>query len=292
MPVGRVGGRGGQASHLAVQALAQRARAEQCGARGGELQRQREPIQVRGQSVRAAQRRFPLGPSRAGRLGTFEQKNRSSADRAPVSGVDRQWLKHEPVLTGDADSHPAGDQQGQARARIQQSCEQRRRIRQKMLQVVQDQQHLPGPQGREQHLSRVPPGLLPDAQGVRQRRGQGRGLGQAGQRHPGHTIGVQPARLRLGPSNLHHQPGLPDPARAEDRDQPDPWPGHQRTDTSDVVLPPDQGVTRGRHRRARRQPPGGATRPGQHVLVCSLHLLTRVGAKLVAQNSTDPLVSR
>ena len=186
----------------------------------------------------AAQRSAWQVPSPAGarRLGAFQQQNRGiAAHPAAVRAAHRQRIQHEPVLPGDAGSHPAGHQQGKSRAGIQQLRQQRRGARQQVLQVVQHQQHPPRPQARQQRLSRVPPGFLADSQGVRERGRQGRRLGQAGQRHPGHPIGVQPVGLRLKPRDIHHQPGLPDSARAEHRDQPDPGPGQQGPDPADVV---------------------------------------------------------
>ena len=114
--------------------------------------------------------------------------------------------------------------------------------------------------------------------------------GQAGQRHPGHAIGVQPVSLRLDPGDVHHQTGLPDSARAEHRDQPDPGPGQQGPDTADLALTPDQGAVRCRHRGFRWQPRRCGAGPGQHVLVRTLQLLTRVGAQLVAEHRAYPLV--
>ena len=291
VPGCRINGRGSQSGQSPAKALPQRARAEQGRARRGKLQSQREPIQVHRQFGRAAQRLLALSPARARRLGAFHQENRGiAAHPAAVPAPHRQRIQHEPVLSCDASSHPAGHHQGESRTVIQQPHQQRRGARQKVLQVVQHQKHPPRPQARQQRLARVPPRFLADSQGVRERGWQGGHLGQAGQRHPGHAIGVQPVSFRLDPRDIHHQTGFPDSARAQHRNQANPGLGQQRPDTADLDLPPDQGAVRCRHRDSRRQPRRRGPGPGQYVLVRALHLLTRVGAQLVPEYRADLLV--
>ena len=218
-----IDGSGVRSGQFPAKALTQRARAEQGRPRRGKLKGQREPVQVHRQRGRAPQRLLAVGPARARRLSAFQQENRGiAADPAAVLVVHVQRIQDEPMLPRDPGSHPAGHQQGEPRAGIQQPRQQHRGARQKVLQVVQHQQHPARPQARQQRLARVPPRFFTDSQGVRERGWQGCRLGQAGQRHPGHTIGVQPLGLRLDPRDVYHQAGLPDSAGAEHGDQPDP----------------------------------------------------------------------
>ena len=156
---------------------------------------------------------LPIPPRSLPRTGSGSSTNRCS----PATRVATRLRHH----------------QGQSRAGIQQPRQQRRGARQKVLQVVQHQKHPPRPQARQQRLASVPAGFLADSQGMRERGRQHRHLGQAGQRHPGHAIGMQTVNLRLDPRNIHHQTGLPHAARTQHRDQPDPGPGQQRPDTAD-----------------------------------------------------------
>ena len=139
----------------------------------------------------------------------------SEASTAAPSRGCLQAYQGQPLLAGQAEGLAGGDQDAQLRGGGQ---ERRADLHpgQELLRVVQEKEHLPLREGALQLRARIPGPEL-QAEGLRDRRLDGRILVELGQRHEAHA--VQEARRRL-PGRRQGEAALANPAGAEDRDEP------------------------------------------------------------------------
>jgi hypothetical protein len=119
------------------------------------------------------------------------------------------------VLAGEVEAGPAGGEDGQVRAGRQQVRHERRRG-QEVLEVVEDQEQPPVPDGRGQGLDRRPIRPLDRAQGVEECGRDEGGIADRGERDEPDAVGEGRSRL------LRHgerQAGLAHPTGAGQRHQ-------------------------------------------------------------------------
>ncbi len=119
------------------------------------------------------------------------------------------------MLTGDAQGRPAGDKRFHTRHRREQCADLRRR-RQKLLHIVEHQQHLLLAQRFREQLQRRSPTSFSKPEGVSDRRDDPCRLGDGCQLNKGDP--VLKGLLELM-SNRLRKPGLADAARAGEREQ-------------------------------------------------------------------------
>ena len=237
----------------------------------GELQGQRNPVQPH------ADRRHRRGvgvvegealPVHQGALG--EQLHRlesgQPAGGGQIGGRDGQRGNPEDVLPADAQRLPARDQQTRPRAGPHHGVGQLGGRAEHVLGVVEDHQQVAVADGVDQGVEHGPSRLLADLEHGGHGAGHQFGFGhrrQLDQPHP-----VAGAIQRLG-RHLQRQPGLADPARPGDRDQPRPA-RHQRPQLGQLGGPAHEtGRLRGQVvaqrrvvQRAQRAEPPGQARPG------------------------------
>ena len=149
----------------------------------------------------------------------------------------RQRRHRELLLAVHVQARPAGGQDTDVRAGPQNGGRQLPARGQDVLAVVQEQQEAPGGQRGGQGGHNVLAGLLPYPQRGGDGVGDQTGFGQRGQLHDPGPVGV--VLEQVGPG-LERQPGLADPGRPGERDQPVVLQEARRR--AHVRLPPDQAV--------------------------------------------------
>lgn len=134
---------------------------------------------------------------------------------SPVGGYTERRHRQHP-FTFDSERLPAGGQQHQLRAADDQRVRQSRARGQKVLAVVQDQQHPAAPQLLDQQVDWRTRGLVTQAQAGGDRADQQLGIGQLGQADERRAIDEgAPHEV----CDVCGQPGLADTTRAGQRDQ-------------------------------------------------------------------------
>ena len=250
----------------------------------GQLEGQRDPVQPHAdrrhrRGVGGVQGEAPPGHHGALREQLHRLESRQPVGRGQIGGRHRQRRNPEHSLPADAQRFPARDQQARPRARPHQGVGQLGGRAEHMLGIVQDHEQVPVAdrldQGVEHGLSR----LLADLQ--HGRHGAGHQLGFGHRRQLGQPYPVAGAVQHLS-RHLQRQPGLADPARPRDRDQPRSA-RHQRPQLGQLRRPAHetgglrwQVVTQRRiiQRPQRAEPPGQAR---------SGHLKHPLGATQVRQ---------
>ena len=237
----------------------------------GQLQGQRDPVQPDAdrrhrRGVGGVQGEAP--PVHHGALGEqlHRLESRQPAGGGQISGRHRQRRNPEHALPADAQRLPARDQQARPRAAPHQGVGQLGGRAEHMLGIVQDHQQVPVADRLGQGVEHGPSRLLADPQ--HGRHGAGHQLRFGHRRQLDQPYPVAGAIQHLG-RHLQRQPGLADPARPRDRDQPRPA-RHQRPQLGQLRGPAHetgrlrrQVMTQRRiiQRPQRAEPPGQA-RPG------------------------------
>jgi hypothetical protein len=201
--------------------------------RGGQLQRQRQPVQPLTQP--AQDRR--LVHRHARRRGTLAQQ------RDRITGRQRRHREH--VLGRQLQPLPAGSQHHQPVTGGQQPGHHVGHLRQQMLGVIQHDQHPASLKPGRHRALQAGSLVFPHAQHLRDRAQHL--VAAADRRQPGPPQPVRELIPQPG-RGLHRQPGLADPPGAGQRHQPAPRPGQHGAQPPDILIPADQ--SRGRHRKA------------------------------------------
>ena len=245
--------------------------------RRGELDGQRDPVQAH------ADRRHRRGigiikgealPVHRGVLGEQLHRLESGQPRGvgETGGRDSQRRNPEDMLPADAQRLPAGDQQARPRAGPYHGVGQLRGRAKHVLGVVEDDQQVPVADRVDQGIQHGPSRLLADTEHGGHGACDQLGVGHRRQLDQPHSV---PGAIQYLGRHLQRQPGLADPARPGDRDQPTP-PGHQRPQLSQLAGPAHETSRLRRQvmaqrrviQRPQRAEPPGQARPGhlEHLL--------------------------
>ncbi len=202
-------------------------RAHRPGPGGGQLDRQRQPVQATtdvGHHASGGRRVGDVGPVRSGPID--EQDGRL---------LDRQRRHRPDLLAADSQHLPAGRQHRDPGAVRDDRLGQPGGVVEHVLAVVQHQQQLPPAQILDHGLLDRQPVPATDPQRRRHGVADRAAVRQGCQFTPPHPVG-EPGRLV--PGDLLGQPGLADPARPGQRDQ--RRPAERRRHQRDLVAPPDE----------------------------------------------------
>ncbi len=258
LPVRQVARAAGEQLQRAAHPLQDGRRRQHPDLRRRELDRQGQALQppadlhhrgqvLLGQGERAGRRPGPVD----------EQPHRAVVPHRVEGDVpvgDRQRLERERVLTADPHRRPAGHQGGHAGRAGQDVGEHRRRLGD-VFEVVDHQQHLPGTQERHDVGDRSPGARRAQPEGPGDRVDDEFGRVDRGQLDVADPVGEQRAEpLR----EVGGQPGLADPARPGERDEPHILVGEQLGQGGDLQIAVEHLGTRdrddGRRCRLRRGP--------------------------------------
>ena len=290
MPRVRGGPAVGQEPEPVRQARLDLRRGQRAQPRRGQLDRQRQPVQLPADPLRHRHRRHPARrPAARRRPAVQEQPHRR---RLPgvlaLSGLRRQVQRPHRAgdFTGDPQRLAAGRQDPQPRRGAQQRAGQPGAGIQQMLAVIQYQQQLRRPQPVDQRLQHRHITRLPHPQRQHHLRGHQPRIGDTGQLGQPHPVREPAHHPRPG---LQGQPGLSRPAGPGQRDQ--PRLAQQPFQPGQVLLAAQEaGQRRGqvmprRKRRRRNLLP-------QHRLLQPAQLLPRFQPQLGGQHVPGPPVGR
>ncbi len=244
-----------------VEPRQQRVRREQLDARRRQLERQRQPLQP--PTDRRDRDRVRIGEGELGAGGPAARHEEARGggsgdiDRARLPGIGHsQRRQRELVLAGEAQRGPARHQDPQPGAVRQQIGDERRGLQQ-VLEVVQDEEDLPGTEMAHDRLDRPPLPTLLEPERLGDPPCDQRVLAQGGERDEHAAAGEGTAHLRR---NLEGQAGLADAARPGEGQQPYVRAAQLLRNRRQVVLAAEQGRRRLRQRRRRGRGRGGGTR--------------------------------
>jgi hypothetical protein len=259
-----------------VEAVGEIVHGERADPRGGQLDRQRQPVQGTSDVARPLQEAPVWGEVGVGGAGAVqEQLHRRTQGVAGAGLGDFQRRDDEDLLAVHSEPLAAGGQHPERGGGREQLLDEHRRRRQQVLAVVEDQQAGRGPR--------------PAAQGGHQRGARldiqaDRVSGRSRHRLPIPEGGqICPPGILLG-GDLVGQPGLADPARADEGDQ--PAGGEQSADRGELAVSTHQRGHPGGQRAARRRQrlaSRGLDLPAQHLLLKLPQRLRGVQAEIVAQ---------
>ena len=268
--IGRVARRGTEARQHAVEPERDLLRRLGAGARGGQLDRQRQTTDARahrGDRLGVLRGHAKRRVARAGAGDEQRRRGRRGHGRRMARAGQRERAHAIAVLGAQIERRPARREQLEPRRGVQQLGEQRRR-REQLLEVVEDQQLLGAGGDTTERVGGAHPRLRRARQRMQHRVGDGLRIGERREVDERGAVG----ELRCQPvGDLDRKRRLADTARPEDGDQPHVVATQQFDQRPRVVRatedvgPPRRQSRRRRRARARRARARRAPRAGDRV---------------------------
>ncbi|MDP9472168.1 MAG: hypothetical protein M3Q71_16120 [Chloroflexota bacterium] len=223
---------------------------QEVAAGGGQLNRQRKPVQPPAHFCHGTRVRRGEGEGRRHSLGSCREEANGGGGGRLVGRRRRRIRQHqrrhrELVFAGDVQNRAAGHQHRQPGTGHHQPRHRRRR-RRDLLEFVQQDEHVPPRQRGGEALGQRPVAGFPHPQCLGDCRQHQRRVGQWGKVHEPDAVPELVAEVRC---HLHRQARLADAAGASEGDEGYVLPKQQGTHGGEFPFPPDQGRARAGERR-------------------------------------------